>query len=533
MGPPTVTHRIEHLEEKATAVEETVADLVDSRLGRAIETLHHSLAELVMESQVTTTKKLGVEMEAMAGQFEGRIARSREYQETLLNAIRSEQLKFQVEIKLTLTGLHLSQGLTADKATGSVNQAGSATPGMVPNLISNDEMMKGMGQGLLGSGLGGGSGTWRYKKLDMPIFEGTEDGWVLRMDRYFAFYKMTEVERMEAVVVAMEGDALRWFQWENKRRPIRVWAELKELVLQRFRSQSGGSLYEQWLATNQTTSVQEYQRRFIETTSPLEHISENILLGQFLNGLNEEIRVEVRLLGPVTLEQAMKFVIKVEDRNRATGARKFGSFLTKPGPLITTPRSQSLPSGVGGSGYSVRSWTSGGSDSQSTVQSPRSVASSVSTKNGGEVRRLSDRELQEKRAKGLYFRCDAKWNIGHRCKHRELSVLLLEEEEDTESEGGNSEAPTSPIEEIPTEVSLHSVIGLTNPKTMKLRGLIGHEEVVVLIDPGPTHNFLSIGVVRKLGIEVTQSGPFGVSLGNGESIRGMGVCKGVTDVLKI
>lgn len=156
------------------------------------------------------------------------------------------------------------------------------------------------------------------------------------------------------------------------------------------------------------------------------------------------------------------------------------------------------------------------------------MAGSTVSKGGGEVRRLSDRELQDKRAKGLCFRCDAKWNIGHRCKRRELSVLLLDEEDDTESEGGNSEAPTSPVEELPAEVSLNSVIRLTNPKTMKLKGLIGHEEVVVLIDSGATYNFLSLGAIHKIGIVVTQSGPFGVSLGNGESIRGTGICKNVT-----
>lgn len=103
--------------------------------------------------------------------------------------------------------------------------------------------------------------------------------------------------------------------------------------------------------------------------------------------------------------------------------------------------------------------------------------------------------------------------------------MLLDEDEDMELEGGNNDGPTSPVEEMPVKVSLNSIIGLTNPKTMKLKGLIGHEEVVVLIDPGATHNFLSLGAINKLGLEITPSGPFGVSLGNGESIRGMGICR--------
>lgn len=67
-------------------------------------------------------------------------------------------------------------------------------------------------------------------------------------------------------------------------------------------------------------------------------------------------------------------------------------------------------------------------------------------KSGGEMRRLTDKELQEKRAKGLCFRCDDKWSMGHRCKKRELSVLVIEEEEDESTEYSGSEPPMSPTE---------------------------------------------------------------------------------------
>lgn len=66
--------------------------------------------------------------------------------------------------------------------------------------------------------------------------------------------------------------------------------------------------------------------------------------------------------------------------------------------------------------------------------------------------------------------------MGHRCKKRELSVLLIDEEDEDRAKYGASEAPTSPTNEIMTkvplqpEVSLNYVIGLSNPKMMKLRG---------------------------------------------------------------
>lgn len=102
---------------------------------------------------------------------------------------------------------------------------------------------------------------------------------------------------------------------EKKRRLIRRWDELREFVLRQFRPSNGGSFYEQWLATVQTSSVTDYRRKFIETAAPLDRLPEDIFLGQFLNGLTEEIRAEVRILNPISLEQAMELALRVEERN--------------------------------------------------------------------------------------------------------------------------------------------------------------------------------------------------------------------------
>lgn len=261
--------------------------------------------------------------------------------------------------------------------------------------------------------------------------------------------------------------------------------------------------------------------------APLERVPENILMGQFVNGLRDEVRAEVRVLSPLNLDQAINFTIRVEDKNRALQNRKYGFGSSKSGNSLSSTLLSAHNTHDTSMGSS-RNWGSNASDTQSTVSFAKSALVSSPRRNLGEVKRLTDKELQEKRSKELCFRCDNKWSMGHRCKKRELSVLLMDDEEDGESDGGSTEPPSSPMVEIVTEVSLNSVIGLSNPKTMKLRGLIREKDVVVLIDPGATHNFISLAVVSELGMEVTNSGTFGVSLGNGEAVKGMGVCKGVS-----
>ena len=118
---------------------------------------------------------------------------------------------------------------------------------------------------------GGNRYDFRFRKLEMPVFDGTNpDGWILKAERYFGLNQFSNDEKLEAAVVAFEGDALLWFQWETKKRKMVLWEELKILLLKHFRSMNTGSLYEQWLALEQVGDVRDYRRRFMELSAPLE-----------------------------------------------------------------------------------------------------------------------------------------------------------------------------------------------------------------------------------------------------------------------
>lgn len=75
---------------------------------------------------------------------------------------------------------------------------------------------------------------------------------------------------------------------------------------------------------HKTSTVLEYRRKFIETAAPLKRVPEDIMMGQLVNGLKEEIRAEVRLLNPISLEKAMEIALRVEERNKVSGMKKGG-----------------------------------------------------------------------------------------------------------------------------------------------------------------------------------------------------------------
>lgn len=143
MGPPTVAQRIEQLEEKAANIEDSTTEMVAKAVERAMEAMRNFLTELVMENQSIASKNMSAEFEAMTGKLEGRINRSREYHELLINTMRNEQLKFQSEMKSTFTGLQSGQNPPLPKHDASVNHLGLSSPGTVLWVWGRKRLEKG------------------------------------------------------------------------------------------------------------------------------------------------------------------------------------------------------------------------------------------------------------------------------------------------------------------------------------------------------------------------------------------------------
>ena len=105
--------------------------------------------------------------------------------------------------------------------------------------------------------------------------------------------------------------------------------------------------------------------------------------------------------------------------------------------------------------------------------------------------------MKAKVEKGLCFHYDAKFSPGHCCQDRRLQVLLVHDDPQ-ETDGLEIPSPLDlqevGMEEV-VELSLNSVVDLSTSKTMKLKGKIGYQEVIILIDCGATHTFISNKVV--------------------------------------
>ncbi|XP_031257121.1 uncharacterized protein LOC116115112 [Pistacia vera] len=327
--------------------------------------------------------------------------------------------------------------------------------------------------------------------------------------------KFQEEEKVDVAAVCIEGLALNWYQWVDTRAPILSWSSFKLALVERFRHLHQGIAYEALVALKQLGTVTEFREQFEALSAPLREVGEVLLMGIFTNGLKEELRAELRLCRPKTLIELIEQAYCIEERNwvlekikpkfNRTHIAQTHNQTQKPDyfPWVSSNPDLNHSNGWNTATKNVehlhgvrsqnRSWERGGT---------------TPTKSDG-FRWLTEADIQYKRERGLCFRCDEKFGPNHRCRNKSLQVLLmLEEEEDTEREEVTLEADDEPTSE---------------DKTLKLRGLLGTEEVIVLVDSGASHNFISHDLVHRLGLSVEKGKAFEVMVGNGGADVVLGV----------
>lgn len=264
------------------------------------------------------------------------------------------------------------------------------------------------------------------------------------------------------------------------------------------------------MALRQTGTVTEYREKFESMLAPLNEASNEMLMGVFRNGLKEEIRAELRIMKFGSLQELMDLAHNVEERNIVVEKNREDFLAKHLKTAIATKWNMAKPNG----GWT---WISGGLDPVHTTTYNLSMTKAVESKpvvnekqstnifvslnhskmTGMQVRRLTDAKIAKKRSLGLCYRCDEKYSPTHRCKNRQLQVMILQpcegEDYDELYVAAEKEEDTQVL-----ELSMNSVVGLTGNHAMKLKGRIKDEEILILIiDIGATHNFIASELVER------------------------------------
>ncbi|KAF1869740.1 hypothetical protein Lal_00017316 [Lupinus albus] len=271
-------------------------------------------------------------------------------------------------------------------------------------------------------------------------------------------------------------------------------------MVRRFQPSMIQNPFELLLSLKQEGSVEAYVEEFEKYVGALQKINPGFVRGIFLNGLKEEIRVEVMLYELETLPEVIQKAILIEQKNVIVEKRSTEGYATTVGPYHsnTYNRIPILPV-----------TTREGSSMKSVVVTSRNT-----------------QEATNSRSKTDYKRCDELFTRDHVCKNKQLRMILLVEEEDDENEVDVGEGLES-FDSL--QLSMYSMMGLTLTKSWKVGGTLWDNLAVILIDCRASRNFILRELVNILQLKVEETHAYVVEVEDGQNVR----CKGKCAQLKL
>ncbi|KAL0361047.1 UNVERIFIED_CONTAM: Retrovirus-related Pol polyprotein from transposon.6 [Sesamum radiatum] len=340
--------------------------------------------------------------------------------------------------------------------------------------------------------------------MEFPVFNGEEARtWIRRCTRYFQMIPIPKEQKVSLASVYMQGRAELWFQGHLEKRGMPTWSELVIIILRRFEDLDYERVVSEFNMLRQETTVHEYLIKFEELESHMlifnKNLDESFFMMKFISGLKEEIKGYVATMNPTTLDQAIVLARRQENMVSA--------LLRK-----TTQHQKSIqnepPFKLQNKGLPYKPSFKPAFQPRNDNPHPR--------------RFLTEAEVRARKGKNLCYKCDEPYSPGHRCKMRQVHMLLIEEEAKTYEE--REEALEEVLEEENTIVAVYTMGGGVNSHTLRVNGMVNGKEIHILIDSGSTHYFVDEKVAQVLGCKLEPATPMYVRVANGEKMTSNLIC---------
>ncbi|KAJ1407468.1 Retrotransposon gag domain [Sesbania bispinosa] len=306
---------------------------------------------------------------------------------------------------------------------------------------------------------------------------------------FFALDDTPEGNKVTLASIAMDEVSYQWFQGLERSFSGRItWRLLVDAMKVRF-----GAVYEdpmeELVQLRQTGSLSEYQEAFDGLVCKVD-LNETQKLSCYVAGLKPEIAVGNR-------------------GNQLPGAGS-GKWNGSKIPSFWAPQDRKTE----GSGRKeeMAAKISTNSNNQKGI---------LGKPNLKVQQRLSAKELDEHRKKGLCYFCHEKFGPGQYCPQRKkMHVFLMETEEEGEviTEEDVIEEKEDSDEGENLVVSMNAIHGETRYPTLRITGWLGKRRIHILVDTGSNHNFVDPSLLKEGIGSVRKIKPVCVTAANGGQI---------------
>ena len=246
-------------------------------------------------------------------------------------------------------------------------------------------------------------------KLSFPKFNGTDPtGWIYRAEQYFEFQRVDPNQHVQLASFHLDGIALQWHRWLTKFQGPLSWANFTVALLRWFGSTDFDDPSEALTRLKQTTTVEVYQDEFERISQLIDALPESHLIGCFIAGLKDDIRLDVKLKKPQTLTEAIGVARLIEERNNLQN-RSNSPFRNQ---LSTPPH------------FQHSNTTTTITPTAGLLGPPPYLKNTpVAETSPPPFKRITDHEARTRKEKGLCFYCDEKYRPGHRCNKPQLFMI--------------------------------------------------------------------------------------------------------------
>lgn len=335
------------------------------------------------------------------------------------------------------------------------------------------------------------------KKVELPSFDGDDPaGWISRAEVYFRVQGTTPAVKVSLAQLCMDGLTIHFFNSILRENEDLSWEELKEALLERYGGHGEGDVYEQ-LTDLKQEAIDDYITEFEYLVAEIPRLPEKQYRGYFLHGLKPEIKGRVRSFAALSEMRRTKLlqVARVVEREVEGGSE------LKPnrGPRFGSG-SGSHKNGSQSDWVMVRRREGSRNEGvKSNTDGPKGDRKRTGPRDRGYTQ-LTYNELMDYKQKGLCFKCKNPFGPMHRCPAKELRVLIVDDVENEEDEERILAVEVGEEEDEKGEMSILNLHHITHEThhTMKFQGTIRGVEVLILVDSGATHNFISQKLVHQM-----------------------------------